>query len=468
MNSEWAKWARAGLIAAVSIGCVAILVTNQPILGLDLRGGVRLVLEGNQAELKDYLKTNTSESEQSVTDKIVGTIRFRVTASGLTEAVVTKEGTNRILVEIPCPAPPAPCTDPGQLRDLIERRGFLEFKKVLKAGTGPSDETITAGPNQEVVRDQGGTPYLVPSEPFLTGAEITGAAVKTGAEVRDPSPYVVQLHFSDDGAKRFAELLANGTIKGGPLNDEQVGDRMAIILDGVVQSAPRIIDSLVAAARGPSGWREIRDTTTINGQQNLQEATSLAIVLRSGNLPVPVHAIEQEAIGPSLGQDSINAGLSSVVLAGIVILLFMVFYYRWSGLIADFNLLFNLLILVAALILLKATLTLPGIAGIVLTVGMGVDSNVLIFERVREEWRQGKVARAALDAGYDRALLTVIDSHVTTLITALILFTFGTGPIKGFAIALSLGIFINLFSALIGTKLFFDLIKEREPKRLSI
>jgi len=236
----------------------------------------------------------------------------------------------------------------------------------------------------------------------------------------------------------------------------------------VVQSAPVIDKTLVDAARGPGGWRQIQNTTDITGQTTLQSAKILATVLRSGNLPIPVHAIEQESIGPSLGQDSIKAGISSVLLAGIIVLLFMVFYYRWTGMIADFNILFNLLILVAALVLLKATLTLPGIAGIVLTVGMGVDSNVLIFERVREEWRAGKQARAALDAGYDRALITVIDSHVTTLITGLILFTFGTGPIKGFAITLSLGIFINLFSVLIGTNLAFDLIKKREPRRLSI
>ncbi len=465
MNRDWVKWGRGMAIAAVAILCVVALVTTQPILGLDLRGGVRLVLQGNNDALTAYLNdpNNKGETVASVTSRIASTIGYRVNASGLTEATVTENGPDRVLVEIPCPAPPAPCTDPGQLADLIERRGFLEFKKVLQGSTD------NPGPGQEVIHDQGGTAYLVPSDDLITGADVINAKVMTGATVGNPgSPYVVQLNFSEAGARHFADLLTNGTLKGGQVPNDQQGDRMAIILDGVVQSAPIIDKTLVDAARGGNGWRSIQNTTDITGQQTLQDATNLAIVLRSGNLPIPVHAIEQDAIGPSLGQDSINAGLMSVGIAGIIILIFMLFYYRWSGLIADFNLLFNLLILVAALILLKATLTLPGIAGIVLTVGMGVDSNVLIFERVREEWRSGKVPGAALDAGYDRALLTVIDSHVTTLITALILFTFGTGPIKGFAITLSLGIFINLFSALIGTKLAFDLIKEREPKRLSI
>jgi preprotein translocase subunit SecD len=466
MNRDWVKWGRAIIVAAVAVLCVVALLSTQPILGLDLRGGVRLVLEGDQNALNDYKKNNPGENDSSVASKIAGTIAFRVNASGLTEATVTENGPGRVLVEIPCPASGS-CADPGQLANLIERQGYLEFKKVIQSGG--TDNTFSPTPDQEVVHDKGGTSYLVLTNPLITGAAVTGASVLTGGQVNDPSsPYVVQLKFSDDGAKRFAEVLTNGTLKGGQAHNDQLGDRMAIILDGVVQSAPVIDKSLVDAVRGANGWRQIQNTTTISGQPSLQEGTNLAIVLRSGNLPVPVHAIEQETIGPSLGQDSINAGMMSVAIAGIIILIFMLFYYRWSGLIADFNLLFNLLILVAALILLKATLTLPGIAGIVLTVGMGVDSNVLIFERVREEWRSGKVPGAALDAGYDRALLTVIDSHVTTLITALILFTFGTGPIKGFAITLSLGIFINLFSALIGTKLAFELIKEREPKRLSI
>jgi len=466
MKKDWAQWARTGLIAVIAIVSIVILINTQPILGLDLRGGVRLVLQGNQDQLAAYLKRHQGETEQSVTARIVETIRFRVNDSGLTEATVTQAGANRVLVEIPCPAPPARCTNPSLLRDLIERRGFLEFKKVLKVGTSGS---LSPGPDQQVVHDQSGTPYLVPVEPLLTGAAVVGASVLTGAQVNNPSsPYVVQLKLSVDGAKRFAQVLSNGTLKGGQAANDQQGDRMAIILDGVVQSAPVIDKTLVDAARGPGGWRQIQNTTDITGQTTLQSAKILATVLRSGNLPIPVHAIEQESIGPSLGQDSINAGISSVLLAGIIVLIFMVFYYRWTGMIADFNLLFNLLILMAVLVLLKATLTLPGIAGIVLTVGMGVDSNVLIFERVREEWRAGKQARAALDAGYDRALITVIDSHVTTLITGLILFTFGTGPIKGFAITLSLGIFINLFSVLIGTKLAFDLIKEREPRMLSI
>ena len=178
--------------------------------------------------------------------------------------------------------------------------------------------------------------------------------------------------------------------------------------------------------------------------------------------------IQDLTVGPSLGQDSIEKGLKTTLIAGLIVLIFMVFYYRMSGVIADAALVLNLLCLLGALSGLNATLTLPGIAGIILTIGMGVDSNILIFERIREELRQGRPVRLAVDAGYDKAFLTIVDSHVTTLITGLALFLFGTGPIKGFAVTLCLGIGINLFTALIGTKVVFDLINRRKLERLSI
>jgi preprotein translocase subunit SecD len=201
----------------------------------------------------------------------------------------------------------------------------------------------------------------------------------------------------------------------------------------------------------------------------MQEANDLAIVLRAGALPAPLKIIQDLTVGPSLGRDSIEKGIRSTLVAGVVVVLFMMIYYRLSGLVADFALALNLICLIGALAGLNATLTLPGIAGIILTIGMGVDSNVLIFERIREELRQGKPVRLAVDGGYDKALLTIIDSHVTTLITGLALFLFGTGPIKGFAVTLCLGIAINLFTALVGTKVVFDVINQRgRVERLSI
>jgi len=201
----------------------------------------------------------------------------------------------------------------------------------------------------------------------------------------------------------------------------------------------------------------------------MDEAKDLAIVLRAGALPAPLKMLQNVTVGPSLGRDSIEAGKRAGIIGSLIVILFMVFYYRLSGLIADFALVLNIILLLGAMASLNATLTLPGIAGIILAVGMAVDSNVLMFERMREEIRAGKTPRAAVDSGYDKAFWTIFDSHVTTLITAAVLFQFGTGPIKGFAVTLSLGVAINLFTALIGTKTVFDLINSRkEVKRLSI
>jgi preprotein translocase subunit SecD len=220
------------------------------------------------------------------------------------------------------------------------------------------------------------------------------------------------------------------------------------VLDNTIYSAPVIQDRI-------SGGR-----AQITGTFSTQEANDLAIVLRAGALPAPLKIIQDLTVGPSLGQDSIDQGVKSTFIAGILVVVFMIVYYRLSGVIADFALLLNLVCLLGALSALNATLTLPGIAGIVLTIGMGVDSNVLIFERIREELRAGKAVRLAVDGGYDKALLTIIDAHVTTLITGVALFLFGTGPIKGFAVTLCLGIAINLFTAFVGTKVVFDLLNQ--------
>ncbi|OGQ54766.1 MAG: protein-export membrane protein SecD, partial [Deltaproteobacteria bacterium RIFCSPLOWO2_02_FULL_53_8] len=199
------------------------------------------------------------------------------------------------------------------------------------------------------------------------------------------------------------------------------------------------------------------------------EATDLAIVLRAGALPAPVTVVQNVTVGPSLGQDSIKSGVRAAVLGGVLVLIFMFIYYKVSGLIADFAVFLNIIMLLGAMAWLNATLTLPGIAGIILTIGMGVDSNVLIFERIKEELRVGRTPRSAVNAGYEHALWTVIDSHVTTLITAAVLFQFGSGPIKGFAVTLFAGILINLFTSLIGTKVAFDIMNDKmRVKKLSI
>ena len=285
-------------------------------------------------------------------------------------------------------------------------------------------------------------PYLVNKRTLMTGDMLIDARVNIG-EFNEP---YVSITFDGSGAKLFEKITG-----------ENIRKRLAIVLDHNVYSAPVIQDKI-------SGGR-----AQISGRFTTQEASDLAIVLRAGALPAPVKILQNLTVGPSLGRDSIEKGMQATILAGIFVVVFMIIYYRLSGVIADIALILNLTVLIGALGALGATLTLPGIAGIILTIGMGVDSNVLIFERIRDELNLGKPVRLAVDAGYDKAFVTIVDSHVTTLITALVLFLFGTGPIKGFAVTLSLGILINLFTALVGTKVIFDFINMRwRPQRLSI
>lgn len=450
MSKTLQRWLRIFLILVAVGGSVAVLMLERPILGLDLRGGVMLMIEAETTSI------NPSEIPQTM-EQILETIRFRVNATGLAETSVTSAGTERVWVEIPCPAPPEPCEEPDYFRQLIDRQGYLEFKKVIERGVDPNTPETTT---RQRLQDDQGLYYIVVREALLTGAQIEDARPEADSGFTTTSgQYFIALTLTEDGAKQFEKYFKDGTL--------EAGQYLAIVLDEEIKSAPQIQPSLVTSAQ-TEGWRALRTGTQISGAFSREDALALGIVLKSGNLPVPVSVIFEETIGPSLGQDSINKGLLATVIAGIVILLFMIAYYKLAGVIANLTLVVNLLMLVAVMILLEATWTLPGIAGLILTIGMGVDSNVLIFERVREELRSGKTVRAAIDFGYERALLTIIDAHVTTLITALILFTFGTGAIKGFATTLSIGIFINLFTALIGTRLAFDIIKDVEPRRMSI
>jgi preprotein translocase subunit SecD len=235
-----------------------------------------------------------------------------------------------------------------------------------------------------------------------------------------------------------------------------VGRLLAIVLDGTVYSAPRINEPI-------AGGR-----AQITGRFTPEEASDLAIVLRAGALPAPVEVIANLTVGPLLGQDSVRAGVQASILAGILVILVMGIYYRLAGVIADLALFLNLLMMLGVLAGIQATLTLPGIAGIALTIGLAVDSNVLIFERIREELKLGKTVRSAIDSGYSKAWVTILDSHITALITAMALFLFGSGPVRGFAVTLALGVLINLFTATVGTKVSFDWLIIRGMKRVSI
>jgi preprotein translocase subunit SecD len=413
-------------------------------------GLVLLLREGEAKRIKD-----------SAINQALETIRNRIDQFGVAEPLIQRQGLKEIVVQLPG------VRDPKRAKELIKNTALLEFKMLDEDNKLAMElpQRVPRGKEAEVIDQFKGKlpdgveilfekqqdkesgkdfrfPYLVKKRVMLTGDVLSDARVSIG---QFNEPYV-SVTFDSKGAREFERITGDNIKK-----------RMAIVLDNSVYSAP-VIQDRIAGGRAQ-----------ITGTFTMQEANDLAIVLRAGALPAPLKILQDLTVGPSLGRDSIEKGIRSTLFAGAMVILFMVVYYRLSGVIADFALALNLICLIGALAGLSATLTLPGIAGIILTIGMGVDSNVLIFERIREELRGGRPVRLAVDGGYDKALLTIIDSHVTTLITGLALFLFGTGPIKGFAVTLCLGIAINLFTALVGTKVVFDVINQRRKvEQLSI
>jgi SecD/SecF fusion protein len=383
-------------------------------------------------------------------------LRNRIDQFGVTEPVLVRQGSDQIVVQLPG------IQDPQRALDLIGQTAQLEFKLVddqtsvnlpelieqaLKSGRLkpgytraqlnqaladkiPADDEVYI--EKSINRDTGrleSKPLLLKKKVLLTGAAVKNATVRIG----DYNEPYVSVDFNRRGAAEF-----------GRITGQNVKRRLAIILDGVVRSAP-VIQERIGGGKAQ-----------ITGSYTPAEAHDLAIVLRAGALPATVKIVQNITVGPTLGADSIKKGLTAGLLATILVIGFMIFYYRFSGIVADYAMILNVILLLGCLSLLGATLTLPGIAGIILSVGMAVDSNVLIYERMREEFHAGKPLKAGIDGGYDKAFWTIIDSHVTTLITACALFLFGTGPIKGFAVTLSLGVILNLFTALFGTRVVYD------------
>lgn len=313
----------------------------------------------------------------------------------------------------------------------------------------PDDAEFLFSGKPEIINEQEYyVMYLVKKEAELTGKYITdaGVTISSGNQSFSQGQPIVTLKLNREGGRIFARVTG-----------ANVGKRLAIVLDGKVASAPNIDEKI------PTGDAIIRGSFT------MEEAKELAIVLRAGALPAPVEPIEERTVGPSLGKDSVRRGQLSLAIGITLVVLFMVIYYRLSGLVADLALILNIVIIMAALAFFHATLTLPGVAGIILTMGMAVDANVLIFERIREELRTNKTVRAAIDAGYARAFWTIFDANITTFFTALVLYQFGTGPIRGFAVTLSIGILASMFTAIVVTRLVFDtIIQRRTLTKLSI
>jgi len=427
----YSRWILLFVVVLIALSIWAIYPPGKKInLGLDLKGGMHLVLEADTSRIPP------GESMKDTVDAALEIIRNRIDQFGVREPTIARQGQKRIIVDLPG------IEDPQRAIDIIGRTALLEFKLLDEKGDIQEALKGNIPPGDEVLYDSEGKPYLVEKEALLTGGALKDARVEIG---RWGQPYVA-LDFTSEGAKKFADITGR-----------HVGERLAIILDGVVKSAP-VIKTRITGGKA-----------VIEGNFTMEEATELRIVLKSGALPVPLNIIQNTTIGPSLGRDSIRKGLISGVVGLVAVLVFMGIYYKKAGLIADVALLLNLLFLMAALAALNATLTLPGIAGIILTIGMSIDANVIIFERIREELKRERAPRSAVDVGYNRALRTILDANITTLIVAFILFQFGTGPVKGFATTLSLGILASLFTAVVVTRAIFNLILEGKPvQKLSI
>ncbi len=396
-------------------------------------------------ELSD---SRRSEIHELTMRQVLEVLRLRIDdpERGIPDSVVTRQGKDRVLVQIP-----GGQIDRTRARNLLKSTGFLEFKIVTdSAATAelleakypdglPEGQVIAL--EKHIETHEVLAAYLVSKEPALTGDYLDDARVGFDAQNRP----LVNFTFNPEGGKIFRELTSSN-----------LQEPLAIILDNNVRSAPTIQSQI--STRGQ-----------ITGRYTPQEAADLAVVLRAGSLSVPVVIEEERTVGPALGQDSIDRGTQAAVLGLLLTLAFVVGYYRMSGAYASFALLANLVMLIGLMSLFEATLTLPGIAGLVLTVGMAVDANVIIFERIREELRLGKTPRAAINTGFSKATWTILDANITTLITALILFQFGSGPIKGFAVTLSIGILTSVFSALVITRLMFTLFPGSRPvQQLSI
>jgi preprotein translocase subunit SecD len=358
-------------------------------------------------------------------------IRNRIDQFGVAEPTVQRQGNQEILVQLPG------IQDPARAKELIRKTAVLEFKLVAEGENAVSGGTIELQ-GQEIEPLSGQirkVPYRVEKRTLMTGNVIADARVRPATDIEGP---YVELVLNDRGAQLFEKITG-----------ENVGRRLAIILDNTVYSAP-VIRERIGGGRA-----------SITGSFDIKEARDLAIVLRAGALPAPVTIAEERTVGPSLGQDSINQGMLSFAVSGALIVVFMAVYYRMAGVLADLAVILNVLYLLAALAAFEATLTLPGIAGIVLTVGMAVDANVLINERMREEIRLGKNARAAVEAGYERAMPAILDSNITTFLSGLILFQFGSGPVKGFAVTLCIGIVSTVFTAVVATRVVYDYLLAR-------
>ena len=478
-------------------------------LGLDLQGGMYLVLEVDKTGLKE------NEMVDAV-DRAMEILRNRTDPSGLREPIIQKQGENRIVIQLPG------LFDTERAKALIQQTALLEFvvvstpdetkelldkldafiaqrvpavrdtaqypyfdpakpissrmltielggvffgeedapdvqKFIQEAGADsllPIDARLAWSAETEFFQERPGQIlYFLKKKPELTGADVATARVAIGLDSEKPNASGVTMNLTRAGSTIFSRVTG-----------ANIGKQLAIVLDGRVRSAP------VIKTKIPRG------EASITGNFTDKQATDLSIVLKAGALPAPLSIMEERTVGPSLGQDSIAKGMTAGLVGALLVVVFMCIYYRLSGILAIFAMVLNVWLLLAGLVAIPmalgtgpGTLTLPGIAGIILTIGMSVDANVLIFERIREELRTGKTVARSIEYGYQRAFRTILDSNVTTLISSAVLYQFGTGPIKGFAVTLSIGLIANMFTAVFVTKLIYDgIVSRRRLESISI
>ncbi|MBI5123944.1 MAG: protein translocase subunit SecD, partial [Candidatus Omnitrophica bacterium] len=394
-------------------------------LGLDLQGGMHVVLKVDTSKVPQ-------DARKDAIDRAIEVIRNRIDQFGVGEMAIQRQGRENIIVQLPG------VTDRERALEIIGKTAHLEFKLVsdnvedLKKEI--NNEPVEGYELKYMETERGGKePLLVAKDASLTGDAIVNA--KTEFSSRGFGEPYVSITLNSKGAEVFAKVTA-----------ANVGKRLAIVLDGKIVSAPVIREAI------PSGQAQITGNFSVN------EANDLAVILRAGALPAPVIVEEERTVGPLLGADSIKSGIRATLIGGLLVFIFMIVYYRLAGLIANFALILNLLLILACLALFRGTLTLPGIAGLILTIGMAVDANVLVYERIREELRLGKTLRAAIASGYHRAMSEIIDSNLTTIVAAMLIFKFGTGPVRGFAVTLTIGLLANLFTAVVCTRVIFEVL----------
>ena len=443
------------LIVVAGAACFAYFYRDGLNLGLDLRGGAHIVLQAKG--------TPENPLQDDSIDRLLAVLRNRIDQYGVAEPIIQKSGTDRIIVDLPG------IQDPAAALELIGRTAQLDFREVIDSTGTPPPAPVRSNYDSDIQfvnaqerwqkaieqlnnssadfqaraksivgaivapAEEQGRFYLLGSV-LLSGKDLVNAAVNPDSLGR----MGVSLEFNSEGARLFEEATAR-----------LVGKQLAIVLDDVVISAPVVQDRIAGGH------------AQITGRFTADEAGRLAIMLKAGALPVAVEIAENRSVGPSLGADSVRQGLEAGLFGAGMVLVFMLIYYQFRGLAADFALAVTVLLIFAGLIAFNATLTLPGIAGIILTLGMAVDGNVLIYERVREEQTAGKTPMAALDAGFRKALVTILDSNITTLIAALVLFYFGSGSVRGFGVTLSVGLVASVFANIVVTRAILQLFVKR-------